>query len=177
MSDLLIRVIRRHGLTGTPDEVTIALNARTIEKHDDTRKTLADLASRFGRTQLVEVADKVKAAGCSLFLDMLTSGISFTHPETIGALDDLVMSGALTAEQAAAFKEVGVWLESIWQDSGGEGEALVSDVTAALAQIATEDNAEELKQHAQARLDAIKIKLDSGDITDWPGCVGEFEAE
>ena len=175
-SSLLVRVIRRHGFTGSAQEVADQLNAKAIPKTNANRQSLVDVANRYGWPAVTNFQTKLVAAGLQGYLSLLASGVDFSAQASIDAISGMATSGAISNAEAQGLLAMGRWQESVWCDEGGEGVISLSDVTEALAQIAVEDNIESLKRQTMERVDAIRTKLDAGEITDWPGCVSEFGA-
>lgn len=173
----LKRTIRKHGLSGTAQEVTDALNLKNIPKTNSERQDLSDLADRYGWEAVTNFQTKLVAAGKQGYLDLLQGGVDLSTQSAYDAVEDMVQAGQITQNEGQNLIKMGRWNASIWQEEGGTGDVLLADVTTALEEIAFEDNAYALADQVDAKVAVIKAKLFDGDITDWAGCVTEFGAE
>ena len=162
---MLPELIRQLGLEATtPADVKVTLEEKSIPRKDNGRKNMSDLASRFGRKALMRIAKAIQAADMGPLLSMLTSGVDFTHPETVGAIDDLEQAGVLSAGEAAAFKGIGEWQESPLQDVGLTDTVSVEEVLAAQDQIAKEDVMNGTRATVSGKATAVNAWLDVYDL-------------
>lgn len=141
-------LIRQYNLTGTPQEVADALNAKTVDVPYSELVTSTGVILELGPDMARQIlaAFQTVAAQDPLLqsqLDKLNStGIDFSHPLTRQMIDDLVTAGVFTAAQAEALKGIGMKKKSLYEMAAGDGAVVaVEDVAAAL-----NDNPEVSKQ-------------------------------
>ncbi len=149
MSLSLIKdLIRQYNLTGTPQQVADALNAKTLDVPYSELVTSTGIILELGPDMARQIlgAFQVAAAQDPLLqsqLDKLNStGIDFSHPLTRQMIDELAAAGVFTAAQADALKGIGMKKKSPYELAAGDGAVVsVEDVAAAL-----NDNPEISKQ-------------------------------
>lgn len=139
MLELLRQVISERGLTGTPEEIAAALNAKTIEQPVEELYTATGLLMELGVDITRDILARVETAAQqdpllrSQLEKLYTTGLQLSHPLTLAVVDQLVDSGVLTPEHREAIRSVAFRRRSIWETVAGDGAAVTAeDVAAAL---------------------------------------------
>jgi len=164
---MLADTLKKYNLTDlTPAEATAALNAATIERRDSEFWTWAGLASEFGAAKIGAWHTAIKAAGGEWIVALLAGrGIRLDDAETRANLTHLQLAGVLSEEDVTAVLALGIAMQSPWQAEGGEGEATLEAVTAALESIAAADRRLRLKNWLWTSIDAVAMQVETDQLT------------
>jgi len=140
-------VVENDLATTPPAEVKATLEAKNIQKTSAGQKIAAStIARKFGNRKMLQLAKRMEQADFALFVQMLVNGVDFAEAETQGAIDDLEAAGVLEAEEAAAFKSLGIWNVSPLEDVGLPDTVTEAEIEVAQAAIAKDVLTEKLQQ-------------------------------
>ena len=141
------------GLEATPAaEAKATLEAKSLEKRDNTRRTITDLAAGFGFDRLPKIAKELKQLELESLLDVLIAGADFSHPETQGAIDFLASVDVITADEQTQLKAMGIWHVSPLENANMPPEISEADIAEAQQRIAKQIAVDRLQQD-RARLE------------------------
>ena len=168
-------LIQEHDLAATaPAEAKATLEAKTIERTDADRKTIADITANFGRKRLLEIAAKLNELGMGALLNILVSGADFSHTETQCAIEDLAAAKIITAEEAVRLKAIGIWHVSPLEEADLDPAVTVKVIETAQQQNAAEQATEQLQaEWADLCNSGINQALANGDR---PGLAAKLRA-
>lgn len=132
------QLISQYALTGTPQEIADALNAKSVRVEDHTMRTYASLANLFGSEAVAQFDTILQQAGMEWArLTLAGAGIDFANPETERAIDSLVTANLLDTATANQLKALGVQYASPYEQVAGPGNVVtVEQVQEALEPVA-----------------------------------------
>jgi hypothetical protein len=127
----LAQIIERERLTGSPQKIADALNAKTwIKPHTDLHG-YAYIAQQFGVPLATKVDQVLAAAGLDWIRTLLaSSGVDWSHDTTQQMIDQFLEAGALTIEEASALKSIGRRPISIYEQYFGDGATVTAEQVA-----------------------------------------------
>jgi len=130
-------LIHQHNLTGTAQEITDVLNAKTETVTNDELYTVAGIIKELGPDMARQVLTAFEAATAvdpllkAVYYKITSTGISFADPDTVALLEQLQAAGVLTQDQGDALKGIGFRKKSKWELAAGDGSVVDADLVAA----------------------------------------------
>jgi len=166
-------LIQTDNATASAADVRAGL-AETVEiSRNSTRQTITDVAKALGFAATIAMVERLKANGFDTFVTVVTAGCRFDDAETIAAIDAAVAAGAVTAEEAATVKAMGITTGPAWRKWSLPELPSVEEIEAAQATIASDALAEQVAQRYQSVRDAMA----AGEVLTWEQARAALGAE
>lgn len=126
--NIIKQLIEQYKLTGTPQEIADALNAKTIPVSTNQRVTWPVIAATLGVGETTEFDNKLKALGLEwVRMTLSGEGFDFTHPKTQEMLDQFHADGHLDADELLVLKSLGYSMQSPYEQVAGIGNVVTPE--------------------------------------------------
>lgn len=193
----VINAIKNNNLSGTSSEVTTLINAKSVQKTDNTRYSYQGLVLKpnIGQVGAAVVLALLEAAtidpnidaGTKALLkaelvsfqigssDGRTGGLDFSRPERQTQIQTWIDQLTTLGDPASLYqagilaevKKVGVWYLSPFENEGGVGTVSEQDVIDAQTFISTQNAINNLLTQLSNRVIDVENNITNGTLTTW----------